>query len=134
MQQISEAKVSLDKYLDDTSKMVAAETDPTEKTALEARLATQKKLEADVQQALKLDKGNLAFLSYCQGFEHLAARNTAQANKDFKAIAEIDPETAKRLNENPPQGLPKLDEMIKESEEPTFWESTKHHLYNMFRF
>jgi hypothetical protein len=120
IQQISQAKLALDKSLNDIAKKAAAETNPDEKTALAAQLDAQKKQEDDIDQQLKTDRSSIAWLSYCQGFQHMATRNMAQANKDFKAIAEIDPELARRFNENPPGGIPKLDEMIKDSEEPSW--------------
>ena len=121
--QADKAKLLLDSQLTDLNKKLTTAGTAEEKAALQAQIKAAQGLENDMVGQRKLDNTNLAFLSYRQGFIHLSEKNMAEANKDFKAVAQIDPEFAKRMNDSPPGELPKLDDLIKKSTEPSWWQS-----------
>ena len=122
MKQQDATKALLDQQQTQLKTQLASATTQPEKDTINAQINALNAKTGDITEQKGLDSKRLAYLSYQQGFLHLSEKKMAEANEDFKKVAELDPATAKSLNDNPQNGLPKLDDLIKQTKEPSWWQ------------
>jgi hypothetical protein len=123
MKQQDMGKALLDQQQTQLQKELATAKTQAEKDTITAQINTVNEQSGQFAAQKAIDTKGLALLSYQQGFLHMSEKKMAEANEDFKKVSELDPATAKSLNDNPPTGLPKLDDLIKQSKEPSWWQN-----------
>jgi len=123
IKQTDTGKALLDQQQTQLQEKMATAKTQAEKDTLTAQINTLKSQDVNFDLQNQTDTSNLAYLSYRQGLLHHAEGKNAEANEDFKKVAGIDPSMAKSLNDNPPGGQPKLDDLIKATKDPSWWQS-----------